>query len=400
MSAKAWPQGAAQWLPVLVFFGFVTAAAVVDADATPEAATSQLRITAAVPADADVLPASQPPASATKEPFVIALAMQGPARGTIAPPANTVPPAASIAPLISTAPAPAPARFFTISDVMARHGNRPQRDAAIQLASADPALTATDAAAPPATSNKGDAPFGLFTFVAPDGQLWTKWRKVADDIRSEEPALTRCLADAKQCSPAAARLGAIINDARDKTGRTRLDLVNNRVNSAITYKSDMAQWGVADLWSPPLAANGTGSFSTGFGDCEDFAIAKYVALRAAGVPARDLRVLLVHDNAARMDHAVLAALDDGHWYILDNRWTAAVEDTDVRQFAPLFALDEQGVKLLAVPYASKAPPKIAPMSEAVKADRQILVPGGNAAEQSPALSRDGVTGIGSSPVLM
>ena len=250
------------------------------------------------------------------------------------------------------------------------------------------------------TSNKGDEPFGLFTFVAPDGQLWTKWRKVADDIRSEEPALTRCLADSKQCSPAAARLGAIINDARVTTGRARLDLVNNRVNSAITYKSDMAQWGVADLWSPPLAANGTGSFSTGFGDCEDFAIAKYVALRAAGVPARELRVLLVHDNAARMDHAVLAALDDGHWYILDNRWTAAVEDTDVRQFAPLFALDEQGVKLLAVPYAAKAPPKITPMSEVVKADRQIFVPGGNAAEQSPAPSRDGVTGIGSAPVLM
>ena len=71
-----------------------------------------------------------------------------------------------------------------------------------------------------------------------------------------------------------------------RTGRARLDLVNNRVNDAITYKSDMAQWGVADLWSPPLAANGTGSFNTGFGDCEDFAIAKYVALRAAGVPAR------------------------------------------------------------------------------------------------------------------
>ena len=29
MSAKAWPQGAAQWLPVLVLFGFVTTAAVV-----------------------------------------------------------------------------------------------------------------------------------------------------------------------------------------------------------------------------------------------------------------------------------------------------------------------------------------------------------------------------------
>ena len=399
MSAKAWPQGAAQWLPVLVFFGFVTAAAVVDADATPEGATSHLRITAAVPADADVFPASQPPTSATKEPFVIALAMQGPARGTIAPPANTVPPAATIAPLMSTRPCllrrassrsamswPSTASFATGQRDPAGLGQSRDDDDGCNCA-----IT---------TGDKGDEPFGLFTFVAPDGLLWTKWRKVADEIRVEEPVLTRCLADLKQCSPAAARLGAIITDARDKSGRARLDLVNERVNNAISYKSDMAQWGVADLWSPPLAANGTGSFSTGFGDCEDYAIAKYVALRAAGVPARQLRVLLVHDNAARMDHAVLAALDDGHWYILDNRWTAAVEDADVRQFAPLFALDDQGVKLLAVPYAARMPSKITPMSEVVKNDRQIFVPGGNAAEHSPAPSRDGVTGIGSAPVLL
>ena len=163
----------------------------------------------------------------------------------------------------------------------------------------------------------------------------------------------------------------------------------------------MALWGVADLWSLPLAANGTGSFSTGFGDCEDYAIAKYVALRAAGVPARQLRVLLVHDNAARMDHAVLAALDDGRWYILDNRWTAAVEDAEVRQFAPLFALDDQGVKLLAVPYAARMPSKIAPMSEVVKNDRRIFVPWRRRAPKpSPASSRDGVTGAGWAPVIL
>ena len=43
-----------------------------------------------------------------------------------------------------------------------------------------------------------------------------------------------------------------------------------------------------------------------------------------------------------------------------------VEDNDVRRFTPLFALDDQGVKLLAVPYASRIEPRIEPMSEAVK----------------------------------
>src|SRR5262249_20222563 len=103
---------------------------------------------------------------------------------------------------------------------------------------------------------------------------------------------------------------------------------------------------------------------------EDYAIAKYVALRAAGVPAKQLRVLLVRDNIARLDHAVLAASEDGHWFILDNRWTAAVEDNDVRRFTPLFALDDQGVKLLAVPYASRVEP-IESMSDAVKGKSEM-----------------------------
>ena len=36
----------------------------------------------------------------------------------------------------------------------------------------------------PADGNRSDEPFGLFTFVAPDGLVWVKWRKVADDIRA------------------------------------------------------------------------------------------------------------------------------------------------------------------------------------------------------------------------
>ena len=32
--------------------------------------------------------------------------------------------------------------------------------------------------------SKSEEPFGLFTFVAPDGLVWVKWRKVADDIRA------------------------------------------------------------------------------------------------------------------------------------------------------------------------------------------------------------------------
>lgn len=364
MSAKARARYAAQWLPVVLFLGLLAVAAV-DTNAT---AASKIPVVEDVAAGNTAAPQ---PAQAARpdrpQPIVVAaLAGQTPPAEIATPvvaPVATPPLRATIAPIISGTPAPAPARFFTINEVIAkRAGSASQGN--IQLASVDPTAT-PDASAHGKETAKSDEPFGLFTFVAPDNIVWFKWRKVADDIRAQEPALLRCLADAAACSPAAARFVAIVKEAREHEGRVRLNFVNQRVNNAIRYTSDMNQWATADEWSAPLAG-GKGSFETGLGDCEDYAIAKYVALRAAGIPARQLRVLLVRDNIARLDHAVLAANEEGHWFILDNRWTAAVEDGDVRRFTPLFALDDQGVKLLAVPYASRIEPKIEPMSESVQ----------------------------------
>jgi predicted transglutaminase-like cysteine proteinase len=361
MSAKARARIATQWLPVVLFLGFVAVAAVVT-NATAASKTPVVGNIAAgdgtfAPRPVQPAPAAQP--EHEPQPIVIAALTEPTPPPAVAPVAS---PAlrGTIAPVISSTPAPL--RFFTINEVMAKHAGRASQGN-IQLASVDP--TATPDASGQPRGEKSDEPFGLFAFVAPDNLVWFKWRKVADDIRAQEPAMTRCLADATACSPANARFVAIVKEAREHEGRVRLNFVNQRVNNAIRYTSDLTQWGTPDEWSAPLAA-GKGSFETGLGDCEDYAIAKYVALRAAGVPAKQLRVLLVRDNIARLDHAVLAANEDGHWFILDNRWTAAVEDNDVRRFTALFALDDQGVKLLAVPYASRVEPKIESMSEAVK----------------------------------
>jgi predicted transglutaminase-like cysteine proteinase len=52
----------------------------------------------------------------------------------------------------------------------------------------------------------------------------------------------------------------------------------------------VAQWGEVDVWSSPLV-----TFNTGAGDCEDYAIAKYVALQMTGISAEDLRIVVVLD---------------------------------------------------------------------------------------------------------
>jgi Bacterial transglutaminase-like cysteine proteinase BTLCP len=82
----------------------------------------------------------------------------------------------------------------------------------------------------------------------------------------------------------------------------------------------------------------------GKGDCEDYAIAKFVALQEAGISADDLRIVILRDDLREEDHAVVAARLDGHWLMLDNRHMVLVEDHDVRRYRPLFLVDRDGVK--------------------------------------------------------
>jgi predicted transglutaminase-like cysteine proteinase len=241
--------------------------------------------------------------------------------------------------------ATAPARYFTINQVLAKSGMQ-RAPGALQFASTGG--TMTDAPATGAQMLPSSEPFGLSAFRAPEGLLWVKWRGVEQHMKAEAREIERCRADSLSCSPASRRFIALVDSVQAQDGRARIEAVNRTINSAIRYTSDQAQHGVADLWTAPLA-----TLTSGRGDCEDYAIAKYAVLRAAGVPANDLRLLLVRDRAARQDHAVLAVRDNGRWLVLDNRHLMLSETTALPQFTPLFALDHQGVSLFAAPYAAQ-----------------------------------------------
>jgi predicted transglutaminase-like cysteine proteinase len=251
-------------------------------------------------------------------------------------------------------PQPAPqAKFFTINAVLAKLARKDPATSGsgdVQLASLTKPDTATDepTIGAAAADSVGPEPFGLFSFRAPDGALWRKWRGVEADMSKDKDVLERCKKDAAACPSYAAQFSRVIESVKSKSGRARLDEANRSVNLAIRYVSDMAQYGEADRWSSALS-----TFKTAQGDCEDYAIAKYVALTEAGVASEDLRIVLVRDRSIREDHAVLAAHLDGHWMILDNRRSELVEDNDIKSFTPLFAINYRGVQLFATPYARR-----------------------------------------------
>jgi predicted transglutaminase-like cysteine proteinase len=203
----------------------------------------------------------------------------------------------------------------------------------------------TNVAASPALEQafpNGEAvePFGLSASLLFEGRLLDKWLGVAREVDAEQRMLTRCEEDRAACeSPAALQLLAIIDSAKTRDGRARLGEVNRAINLAIKPVSDLSQYGATDVWSSPLA-----TLTRGAGDCEDYAIAKLIALRRAGFPEQDLKLVILSDTIRGEDHAVLAARLDGHWLTLDNRRMVMLEDVQLPNYRPIFVIDAGGVK--------------------------------------------------------
>lgn len=200
-------------------------------------------------------------------------------------------------------------------------------------------IKSTAAIGPAIQSPAMTEPFGLNTVPVASGEVFSKWSGVEADIRAENDILSRCRANAELCPEVARKFLAIVAQGRAQTGRARIGVINRAINLAIRPMSDLAQWGVIDRWSTPLV-----TLTTGRGDCEDYAIAKYVALKEAGVSAEDLRLIIVRDLTLGGDHAVVAARLDSDWVVLDNRWLTLVEDSQIHHIVPLFVLDQTGVR--------------------------------------------------------
>ena len=204
---------------------------------------------------------------------------------------------------------------------------------------------ATDAvSAPLSPANPGlslnfGEPFALAASPIQGGGLVAKWLGVARKLDDERVQLALCDGDRERCaSDAALKFLAIVDLGRQREGRARLGEINRAINLTIRAEDDMVQYGEADVWSSPLV-----TFYRGAGDCEDYAIAKYVALRMAGIAADDLRIVVMIDTIRHEGHAVAAARLEGHWLILDNRRMMMVEDANLRNYRPLFVIDDSGV---------------------------------------------------------
>lgn len=116
----------------------------------------------------------------------------------------------------------------------------------------------------------------------------------------------------------------------------------NRFFNQFTYKEDMDLWGQEDYWATPEEFIGSNS-----GDCEDFVVAKYFALRSLGVP--DKQLYLTYVKAVREDraHMVLSYFNSSKStpLILDNYNHRILSADKRRDLLPVYSFNAKSLFL-------------------------------------------------------
>ncbi|WP_262693659.1 transglutaminase-like cysteine peptidase [Kordiimonas aquimaris] len=112
-----------------------------------------------------------------------------------------------------------------------------------------------------------------------------------------------------------------------------LSAVNVYMNRT-TYVVDPVNWGIPDYWATP------DEFFMKDGDCEDYAISKYITLKRLGVDPSLMRVVVLQDENLRVAHAVLAVFYNGTFYILDNQVDGVLPHEKILHYRPVYSINE------------------------------------------------------------
>lgn len=132
-------------------------------------------------------------------------------------------------------------------------------------------------------------------------------------------------------------------DEQDATAESeKLRAVNRFFNHQLQFKDDVALWHQPDYWATPVEA-----LRIGGGDCEDFAIAKYVTLRRLGVAADKLRITYVKAIRLNQAHMVLTYYEQPGAVplVLDNLVGGILPATQRNDLVPVYAFNGEGLWL-------------------------------------------------------
>jgi predicted transglutaminase-like cysteine proteinase len=160
---------------------------------------------------------------------------------------------------------------------------------------------------------------------------FTKWTSLMPRYEKQKrEADSECAGNASCSSQTWEKLLAGL---QNKPVMAKIAAVNSFFNKA-PYVSDQQNFGQEDYWQTPYELMERG------GDCEDYAIAKYISLKRLGVPESSMRILIVQDqNLGGIMHALLEVRIGGVPYILDNQAQQVIAAAKIFHYQPIYAIN-------------------------------------------------------------
>jgi predicted transglutaminase-like cysteine proteinase len=197
------------------------------------------------------------------------------------------------------------------------------------------ALAALSAALGPEDASALQSYFINNEVQADNVEMFPKWMDMLSRYDSQsKPYQAICGGKDKYSPCKLAGWKTFLEGQRDKKIMDQLVAIDSFINQ-YPYVEDIVNWGVEDIWNTPY------EFQQKGGDCEDYAISKYMSLRAIGVPEEMMRIQIVSDlNLGGVIHAILIVFVDGQVYVLDNQIKQVMLAVNIYHYKPIFSINE------------------------------------------------------------
>jgi predicted transglutaminase-like cysteine proteinase len=189
------------------------------------------------------------------------------------------------------------------------------------------------AVATPGAALANDGLFGSSETARPSIAMFPKWTDVVSRTAGEGLDRSDCVGPALNCR-SHAEWRQFVERMRRLDRARQLIEVNAEMNRR-PYITDPENWGLPDYWATLLEFMGKD------GDCEDYAIAKYVTLRALGWSTQDMRIVVVQDENLNTPHAILSVRVGAQVLILDNQIQQVMPDRSIVHYRPIYSINER-----------------------------------------------------------
>ena len=173
--------------------------------------------------------------------------------------------------------------------------------------------------------------FGTVEFKTPLKDM-PKWQRVLD-AEKKNPTFQSEM-DSSLPEGFLTRWKDLLSRVEKASDMEKLKAVNMFFNQW-PYRTDISNYGLEDYWATPR------EFLKKSGDCEDYAIIKFFALKYLGFSENKMRVVVIKDTIRNIGHAVLAVYTDDNIYILDNLSNVPLSHKTIRNYLPFFSLNKE-----------------------------------------------------------